>query len=287
MYEMKQKVQLNRQTPCVLLLGGFDGAHVGHKQLFEKAKSYGLPIGVMTILGGKGKGLFTLAEREEIFSSLGAHFVLPMRFENIQTLTPKQFLDGLLQELNVKAFVCGQDFRFGFQAAGDVQFLKEYTHGSVEIQNLLQIDGEKVATSTIKNAIEQGKVEQANALLTTPFFVKGEVKRDRGIGKTICFPTANIAYPTGKFPLKQGVYHTQVKVGEKTYQAITNYGARPTFDNDSVWTETHLIDFDGDLYGQTLNVQFIRFLREIQKFDSAQALQSQLQQDKRSVLSYD
>lgn len=280
MYEIiSLKGQLNTKLPCVVLLGRFDGVHVGHKQLFERAKSYRLPIGVMSIVGGKGKSLFTFPERAEIYKRLGADFILEMRFENIQTLSPKQFLDSLTEKLQIKAFVCGTDFRFGFQAAGDVQFLKEYTHGRVEIQNLLEFGGEKIATTAIKTAIEQGKIPTANALLATPFFVQGEVLKDRGVGKTIGFPTANIAYPSDKFPLKQGVYHTQVKLGEKTYQAITNYGARPTFDNDSVVTETHLIGFDGNLYGKTLQIEFIRYLRDIQKFDSADSLKKQLQCD--------
>ena len=288
MYEIiSLKGQLNTKEPCVVLLGRFDGVHIGHKHLFEKAKSYRLPVGVMTIAGGKGKSLFTLSERTEIYKRLGADFVLQMHFEEIQMFSPKQFLDGLTEKLPVKAFVCGTDFHFGFQAAGDVRFLKEYTHGRVEIQNLIEKGGEKIATTAIKTAIEQGELQAANALLCTPFFVQGEVQRDRGVGKTIGFPTANIAYPKDKFPLKQGVYHTQVRVGETTYPAITNYGARPTFDNDSVVTETHLIGFDGDLYGKTLQIEFIRYLRDIQKFDSADRLKRQLQQDVRRVLSHD
>lgn len=288
MYEIiSLKGQLNTKEPCVVLLGRFDGVHIGHKRLFEKAKSYRLPVGVMTIAGGKGKSLFTLEERYEIFSTLGADFVLQMHFEEIQMLSPKQFLDGLTEKLPVKAFVCGTDFYFGFQAAGDIQFLKEYTHGRVEIQNLVEKGGEKIATTAIKTAIEQGELQAANALLCTPFFVQGEVQRDRGVGKTIGFPTANISYPKDKFPLKQGVYHTQVRVGETTYPAITNYGARPTFDNDSVVTETHLIGFDGDLYGKTLQIQFLRYLRDVQKFDSVEKLTQQLQQDVRRVISHD
>ncbi len=267
------------QTPCVVLLGGFDGAHIGHASLFAAAKNYGLPVGVMTILGGKGKSLFTPAERQEIFTSLGADFVLQMRFHEIQTLSPKQFLDGLMDKLQIQAFVCGTDFRFGFQASGDVEFLKAYTHGRVEIKNLIEKSGEKIATTAIKCAIKSGEVEKANELLAIPFFVKGEVKKDRGVGKTIGFPTANVLYPKDKFPIKQGVYHTQAQVNGKTYQAITNYGARPTFENDSVVTETHLIGFEGDLYNQTLNVQFIRYLRDIQKFNNVEQLQNQLRCD--------
>ena len=108
----------------------------------------------------------------------------------------------------------------------------------------------------------------------------GTVERDRQIGRTIGFPTANIVYPSGKFPLKIGVYQTLVAVDGKGYKAITNFGARPTFENGEVWTETHLLDFNGDLYGKTLSVSFVKYLREVKKFESVEALKEQLKKDK-------
>jgi riboflavin kinase/FMN adenylyltransferase len=99
------------------------------------------------------------------------------------------------------------------------------------------------------------------------------------VGRTIGFPTANILYPQDKFPLKQGVYETRVAVDGKTYKGITNYGARPTFDNDRIITETYLDGFNGDLYGKVLKVEFVRYLRDITRFDSVETLKNQLTKD--------
>ena len=214
---------------------------------------------------------------------LGIDFVLEMQFEEICNLSPKTFTDRLLQDFNVKAFLCGEDFRFGYQAQGDANFLKECAQVCVETKPLVQFNGEKVSSTAVKLALEAGDIPTANALLNQSFFLQGKVEKDRQVGRTIGFPTANIAYPDDKFPLKEGVYQTQVEVCGKRYSAITNYGARPTFENQQVWTESHLIQFNGDLYGKTLKVEFIRRLRDIQKFQTIEELQAQLQADVRRV----
>ena len=113
------------------------------------------------------------------------------------------------------------------------------------------------------------------------------MKKGRNIGKTLGFPTANVAYPKDKFALKQGVYQTQGFVDGKWYHGITNYGSRPTFDNEEVLTETYLDGFDGDLYGKTIEIRFVRWLRGVQKFSSVDELREQLQKDIRSVRTND
>jgi riboflavin kinase/FMN adenylyltransferase len=148
-------------------------------------------------------------------------------------------------------------------------------------------DGEKVGATMIKRLLLQGDLEKANAVLGENFFLLGEVFKDRGVGKTLGFPTANIRYPKEKFPLKQGVYQTRFWVDGKAYDGLTNYGARPTFDNEDVLTETYLDGFSGDLYGKKCKVEFIRFLRDVQKFDSVEGLKEQLNKDVRRVKTGD
>ena len=152
---------------------------------------------------------------------------------------------------------------------------------------LVKIDGKKISSSDIKTCLKAGEIERANSLLDEPFFVCGEVIKDRQIGRTLSFPTANILYPKDKFPLKIGVYETRVFVDGKEYKAITNYGARPTFGNETVLTETYLDGFSGDLYGKTLTVSFVRYLRDVQKFNGEEALKKQLQEDIRRVREHD
>jgi len=275
--------KLQKNSPCVLLLGGFDGAHVGHRALFSRAKESGLPVGMMTIVGGKGQAVFTLQERREIFQELGVDFVFEFNFEEIRRLSPEAFSRVLTCEFAVQTFYCGDDFRYGYLAIGTPETLKRDTRVCVETVDLIKIGGEKVSASTVKKLLLNGEIERANALLDSPFFLMGEVKKDRGVGRTIGFPTANISYPTEKIALKQGVYETSVNIDGKEYSAITNYGARPTFQDETVCTETYLDGFSGDLYGKILKIRFKRFLREVQKFASVEELKEQLKKDIRRV----
>ncbi len=272
----------------VLLLGGFDGLHVGHKTLVERAKTYGLPIGAMTILQGKeGDSLFTLAERLDIFSHMGVQFVLPLPFGRIKDISSEIFAKALEETAHPKAFICGDDFRFGKDATGNAQTLKRATQVRVEALELLKKDGAKISATRVKDCIANGKIEDANELLGERFFLLGEVVKDRGVGKTIGFPTANIAYPQGKFPLKKGVYETRAIIDGREYKGITNFGARPTFGDENVCTETHFLHFAGDLYGRSLKIEFVRFLREITRFDGVEGLIARLRADCEEVEGHD
>ena len=275
-------------TPCVLVLGGFDGLHEGHKTLLEKAKTLALPVGVMTIVGGKDEtALFTLTERRQSFSSFGADFCFAMSFEEIRSLSPVAFISLIQLEFTVSALVCGEDFRFGCGAKGKAEDLKTLVSVPVFIEPIKVMFGEKIGTTAIKKALACGDVSLAKTLLGEPFFLTGEVVKDRGVGRTMGFPTAYILYPQDKYPLKKGVYETEVCVEGISYRAITNYGARPTFQDEKTVTESYLDGFCGDLYGKTLTVRFVRFLREIKKFSSVEELKTQLLQDVRRIREHD
>ncbi len=270
-----------------MLLGGFDGLHIGHRQLLSCAQKSGLTVGAMTIVGGKGNALFTEREREDVFYRAGVDFLFELPFAEICNLSPEDFLALLEREFAPKLVVCGEDFRFGKGAQGTPKRIKEWGQVCVEVLPLVQIDGEKVSASAVKALLQRGDIEKANVLLTEKFFLIGEVKKDRQVGRTLGFPTANIAYPTGKFPVKKGVYETLVRLDGKAYKGITNFGARPTFDDESVWTETYLDGFDGSLYGREIKVEFVRRLRDIVKFDGADGLKRQLNEDIRRVRTND
>ena len=266
-----------------MLLGGFDGLHVGHRRLLSRAKQSGLPVGVMTIMGGKEGNIFTFAERERIFKESGADFVFELPFAEIKDLSPTEFLRFLIEKFNPTLFVCGEDFRFGAGALGTPEIIKTSTQVRVEILSLVEMGGEKISSRKVKELLEKGEVEKANALLGEEFFLCGKVEKDRQVGRTIGFPTANIAYPQEKFPLKKGVYATKITVDGKEYKGITNYGARPTFDNDKVVTETYLDGFSGDLYGKELKIRFVKYLRGVTKFESVDGLIEQLNKDLKQI----
>ncbi len=276
----------NSNRPTVLLLGGFDGLHVGHKRLLARAKSFGYPVGIMSIVGGKKeKSLFTEEERAAIFARGGADFSFTLPFSEIREWSAERFVDVLRTEYAPEFFVCGEDFRFGYQAQGTPELLK--TRGQVCVEPPVCMHGEKVSATMIKHLLATGDLSTANKALGEAFFLTGRVFRDRGVGRTIDFPTANVRYPKDKFPLKQGVYQTRTIVDGKAYDGITNYGARPTFDDDDVLTETYLDGFSGDLYDRKITIEFVRFLRDIRKFDGLAALRAQLQEDIRRVRTND
>ena len=272
----------------VILLGGFDGLHVGHRKLLARAKEYRLPVGVMTIVGGKSGGsLFTLREREKVFENAGVDFVFELPFGEIREMSPEQFVKALETQFEPAVFVCGEDFRFGKSALGTPERLRLLTKAQVDVLPLMELGGEKVSSSTVKRLLGAGDLNVANELLGEPFFLLGRVVSGRQVGRTIGFPTANMAYPSEKFFIPLGVYETSVSVDGADYKGITNFGARHTFGDESVWTESYLDGFSGDLYGKQLTVRFVRFLREIQKFESADALKEQLQRDIRRVRTND
>lgn len=283
---MLNVISLNGQSNtsgAVMLLGGFDGLHIGHRALVSRAKEMGTPVGIMTIVGCKDQPLFTFQEREEIFHLAGVDFVFELPFDEIKNLSPKEFINLLEKEFLPAGYVCGDDFRFGFKAQGTPNLLKEYTRVRVEIVKLLKLNGEKISSTAIKTLLKNGEIEKANALLGEEFFLISKVKKDRQIGKTLGFPTANMLYPTDKFPLKEGVYQTWAEIDGKTYKGITNFGARPTFDNHDVCVETHFVGFDGDLYGKKIKLHFTRRMRDIQKFENVEQLKTQLEQDLQEI----
>lgn len=268
----------------VILLGGFDGLHVGHRRLLARAKEYRLPVGVMTIVGGKSGGsLFTLREREIIFESAGVDFAFELPFEEIREMSPAEFVQALETQFEPTAFVCGEDFRFGKSALGTPETLRAQTKAQVDVLPLMELGGEKVSSSTVKRLLGVGDLSGAIELLEEQFFLLGTVVSGRKVGRTIGFPTANMAYPKEKFSIPLGVYETSVSVGGTDYKGITNFGAKPTFSDGQVCVETFIDGFSGDLYGREILVRFVRKIREIKKFESVEMLEKQLQMDLASI----
>lgn len=261
-------------SPCAFVLGCFDGIHLGHDTLIQKAKETSLPVGLM-LLKGKGETtLFTVEERLLIAEKLGVSFCLLVELDDKTKHTPwNKFLDTILEQIPVDTFFCGEDFRFGDKAEGNPALIA--TKCKVVSSPLLTVNGKKISSSEVRKLVSDGKLKEANELLAYPFFVMGEVVHGREVGRTYGFPTANIVYPLGKTALGYGVY--AVKVGEKV--GIANYGGRPTFGEEAPLLEVYIDDFKGDLYGKTLEVIVTEKIREIRKFSSKEDLSEQLKKD--------
>lgn len=277
------------KEPCVLLLGYFDGVHVGHRALIAKAKKtaaeHGWTVGIMTFYDSKRGGqIFLFDERVRIFESLGLDFVYAASFNDaFRSTSWQEFLDQTLQNVSVRAFVCGEDFTFGKDAAGDVRKLCEYSdlnNIDVFVEKLIGFDGEKAAATMAKRYLDEGEMEKLCALLGERYFICGQVSTEgRHVGRRLGFPTANLHINGEKYPLKRGVYAVRARLDGKEYRGIANYGARPTFGDERVVLEIYFDGYCGDLYGKDLKVEFDFFLREIRKFENAEELSAQLNRD--------
>ena len=281
--------------PSLIVLGCFDAIHAGHRELFKKAKLQakinGLDLGVMMFRDGKGgRQVYSFEERLAMLEAYNVKFVLVIDFTpEFKETSPADFLAAIEDKINVKAYMSGKDFRFGKGAKGKSSTLKNYAEDEengvwyMPLKDVL-MDGEKISTTLIKKCLDEGDVVKADKLLGQTFFVEGEVVEGahRGAG-ILGFPTINIKYPKWKYLVKRGVYKAEVIIDGEKYDGIANFGDCPTFDDSREALEVHIKDYSGDLYGKTVKVGFVAYMRDIRKFDDAAALAAQLAQDKSAL----
>ena len=276
--------------PSLLVLGCFDAIHIGHAELLKKAKLQakinGLDLGVMMFVGGKGgRQVCTFEERQKLLEQYGVKFILAIDYtDEFKATSASEFLDNIENKINIKAYMSGRDFRFGAGAKGKSATLKAYAEDEengvwyMPVKDVTYV-GEKVSTTLIKNCVEGGNLVKAGALLGRPYSVTGFVIEGANRGKDLGYPTINMKYPAEKVEVKKGVYKVKCEVSEETFIGSANYGGRPTFNENSAVLEVHLDGFIGTLYGRGVTVEFIEFLRDTQKFDSADDLKNQLKID--------
>lgn len=265
-------------SPCTLLLGGFDGLHTGHETLVKESRRFGLPVGIMMLLGKSRETLFTEEERFAIYTRAGVDFCYRVPFtEEVKNTSPEAFLRNVCSSLRIQRCICGSDFRFGAGAKGTPELISRFV--PLEVCPLLTVENAKISSTLVKEYLKEGKVAAANALLCGAFFVTGRVEHGRSVGHTIGFPTANIDYPAGKVKLKYGVYAVSAEFEGKRFRGIANYGAKPTFGVETPTLEVYFDGYDGDLYGRTITLFFDGYLRDIRTFANAEELKNQLRQD--------
>ena len=283
-------------SPIVVSLGFFDCIHTGHKSLIQTANKLASGVSesfIMTFsndpseLFGKSKQIYDFNDRVEAISNLGADGIISAKFdENFANLTPRDFLDMLFENYDVKAVVVGADYTFGINAEGDVDYLKKYcdVHGVKTVVVPFEcINGEKLSTRNLKSLVELGDVKALNAYLSEPYFVRGEVVGAKHNGTRMGFPTANIAWSDSRFKLGDGVYATKIQIDGKEFVSMTNVGAKPTFKDFTSSVETHVMDFSGDLYGKNVKLKFFDRIRDIKQFASVDELREQLTLDEQHV----
>lgn len=282
--------------PLHLALGVFDGVHIGHQAVIQRAVTAaqaqgglaGLvtfdphPIRVLAPAKAPASLLATLDHKARIAGSLGIGLFVPLHFDlGFAQMAASEFIDRLTAA-PVRTIAVGEDWRFGHHRSGDADFLAEEAERrgfTLQAVPPVMFDGERISSTRIRQAIRDGNLDGAARMLGRPYSVSGLVETGDQLGRTLGFPTANL--PVGDVQLPPGgVWAVRVDDGTGILRdGVANLGTRPTVGGDKRLLEVHLLDFSGDLYGRALDVRFERHLRSEVKFDSLDALRAQIAVD--------
>lgn len=282
----------------VVALGNFDGVHLGHQAVLRRAVQEASKLGARVVVatfdphpravvgrGGPPKLLSTQEVRREALLRYGADEVRVIRFDpDLSRKSPREFVrDVLVGEMGAEAVVVGENFRFGYKAAGDVRDLEAFMQeagGEAHAVPVRAAGGQGEISSThVRALISEGEVEEAAALLGRPYVLRGQVIEGDRRGRTIGFPTANVLPDPAALVPATGVYAGSVRVGESEYVACTNIGVAPTFARQECRIEAHLLEFSGELYGEVIEVAFTHRIRGEKRFSGVEELKEQIQRD--------
>ena len=280
----------NKKT--AVALGSFDGLHKGHTSVIASALSLrasGLfPVVLLfdehplKILGTPPDEILQKHLRRKLLEEMEIE-IADISFSEICSMKAEKFFsDILLDRLNAGALCCGENYRFGAGGKGDCTLLRELCKVSgidLLVSESVMFEGEPVSSTRIRTALKSGEIRTANAMLGRQFFYDGEVMRGDRRGRKMGFPTANQFFEDGFIVPAFGVYVSSVKLRGKEYCGITNIGVRPTFGKSKPRSETHIENFDGDIYGDNIEVGLIEKIRDEIKFNSMQELAEQIKKD--------
>jgi riboflavin kinase/FMN adenylyltransferase len=280
----------------VIAVGTFDGLHAGHRRILESVRNRARaarqlatvvtfdPHPMRLLLPNRAPFLIqTMAQRLAGFEELGLDAALVLRFDHTLSLvSAEEFIERfLVHGLHASAILVGENFRFGHRGAGDVRLLGEFgkRYGfDVQLIPPVQVAGKIVSSTAIRGEVASGNVAAAIPLLGRPFSLTGEIRSGEGRGRTILFPTLNLA-PEQELLPKLGVYATETVLNGATYSSVTNVGTRPTFDGTDVRVESHLFGFDEIVLGGRMELRFLQRIRDEQKFSGVDALREQIAAD--------
>lgn len=279
----------------VIALGNFDGVHKGHMELINKAVARADDLNIKSsillfnehtdnlIKVGKKDIITTNQTKFEILENLGVDIIYLINFtKEFMAYTPKMFLkDFLADNLKIRGVVVGYDYTYGFKKSGDVDFLLENKDlfDTIDVINQISSHGEKISSTLIRNLIEEGKIKEANELLSRPYKLIGEIIHAKGLGKKMGYPTANLKLIDNFVIPRYGVYDTDIIINGERFKASTNIGTNPTVEHDGIKIEAHILDFDRDIYGEIVELELLDFVRPELKFDSIEELFDQIAKD--------
>ena len=289
---------------AVLTIGTFDGVHRGHRHIIsrvvQEARDNGLQAGVVTFTSTPREvfrpdtpvaHLSGLEERIELLKEAGANFVVPVTFDlELAGVGAREFAQQLVDVLSMRRLVVGPDFAMGRRREGTIPVLTEIGAElgfAVLPLEELRDDGERVGSSVIRRLIiENGDMDAANKMLARSYSLSGVVVEGRHRGKDLGFPTANISVPARRAVPADGIYVTRAHLSERVLESVTNIGDNPTFNDAERMIETHILDFDEDIYGQAIEVEFLTRLRGEEAFTTVDALIEQMHKDVQQTRDY-
>ncbi|MBN1953929.1 MAG: bifunctional riboflavin kinase/FAD synthetase [Anaerolineae bacterium] len=286
----------NPSHPTHIAIGTFDGIHRGHQQLIgtmtETAHQAGHDAAVLTFDPRPGAmlgrspvaALSTVQERAVLLEELQVDLLVVLRFTAaVAGTSAARFAASLCQSLQMKELWAGPDFALGHRREGNVDYLQKLGRRmgfAMRVVEPLRWKGKVVSSTRIRAALTAGDVAEANGCLGRPYYLAGQVVYGRALGRTLGVPTANLAPPAGRLIPANGVYACTARTERAgSWPAVTNVGVRPTIADDELTVEAHLLDFNGDLYGQQLGLEFVARLRDEQVFPSLNVLVAKMQED--------
>ena len=288
----------------VVVLGNFDGIHKGHRFLLNKAKEiasekkiktalYNFVIHPSFVIMHKEPVdlIYVSEEKMTVIDELGIDYYIEYPFnKEFADYEPEDFIKNIVvDKLNADTIIVGEDYRFGKKRLGNVELLKElsikYNYNVMSMPKLKYKDRE-ISSTWVREEIKAGNMKMVSELTGKKFFFIGVVEGGKRIGRTIGFPTANISPKKGKILPPNGVYITKIYFHNKEYYGITNVGKKPTVQGDRVNVETHILNFEGDIYGETILVEFFNFIRPEKKFLNLDDLMKQIEEDIKVLEKY-
>lgn len=274
--------------PTAVALGTFDGVHLGHERVLQQVQNEeGLVPAVFTFrdipaaaMGRHAPRLISVEEKCRLLAEKGIQTLFLVEFSEIRNMPPEQFIDEIvLGKMHARKVVCGFNFRFGKNGAGDTQLLQSRCGAAgvpVTVVEPVEIDGQPVSSTRIRAYIEEGHIEEASKLLGRRFGYAFEVIHGRQLGRTIGIPTINQRMPEDLITPRFGVYASIVYCAGGSYLGVTDIGVKPTVGSDFITSETWIPNYSGNLYGTYPRVELLSFIRPERRFENLQALQREI-----------
>ena len=294
--DLKTGAEVRSLPPFIAALGDFDGVHVGHEKVILDAIAASKAEGISTVVWffadnpkADGERLTGIEEKAELFASLGADFSASEEFFAVKDMSCEDFVKKYLAPLGCRGIACGYNFRFGKGAAGDVTTLEtlcKETGMKFSVSPQVSINGVGVSSTKIREFLASGDTESAAEMLGRPYSIKGQVEHGRTLGVKIGFPTINQYFAPGKMITRHGVYFSYTNIDGEKYPSVSNVGSRPTVGGHSCRIETHILDFERELYGKTVEVSLVKFHRPEIAFSGIDELSAKIADDREAAKKF-